>query len=336
MTMEAFETLRTRWARRAITLPALPIAGLVMLAAAPLWIVIGWILDRVKPGRCALGLLAMAQLYLLHETAGIIASGWIFGRGLADSPARNAARNARLQDWWAASLMRWGQRLLGFELAIEGAEAVDGPAPLLLMRHASMLDTLIPAITLTRPHGTRLRYVIKRELLWDPCVDLNGNRLPNYFVRRGSGESSAEIAAIVALLDRLEGDGVVIFPEGTRFTPEKRARAIARFRERGQDELARLASELHHTLLPRPGGALALLAANPGLDVVICAHTGFEPTASIRAVFDGALRGTKVRVGFWRIPFDRLPTTEDDRRRWLFDQWRRVDAWIDSRRGEAA
>lgn len=55
-----------------------------------------------------------------------------------------------------------------YQLEVEGVNALQ-PGPLVvLMRHASLADTLLPAVVIAS-HGIRLRYVLKRELLWDPC-----------------------------------------------------------------------------------------------------------------------------------------------------------------------
>lgn len=304
-----------------------------MLVLAPLWAPAAWLLDRSRGRGDVLGVLAMGQAYLLYETAGILVSIWIWLTGFADSPRRWAERNGRLQDWWANSLMRAARRLLGFDLAVEGLGALDGPAPLLFLRHASLLDTLLPATLIAVPRGVRLRYVLKSELLWDPCLDVNGSRLRNHFTLRGAGDGPTEIAAVAALLDDIGDEGIAICPEGTRFSEAKRAHTLERLREQGRDALADLAAELHHTLPPRLGGPLALLQNNPGLDVVVCAHTGFEPTASLPQLFAGAMRGTTVHVGFRRIGFDDLPKDVDAQREWLFDQWRRVDDWIASHAG---
>ena len=43
------------------------------------------------------------------------------------------------------------------------------------------------------PHQVRLRYVLKRELLLDPCLDIVGNRLPNCFVARSGADAQADI-----------------------------------------------------------------------------------------------------------------------------------------------
>ena len=70
---------------------------------------------------------------------------------------------------------------------------------LLFPRHVSVADTLLPAVFVSSRNGILLRHVLKRELLWDPCLDIVGNRLPNCFVRRDSRDSAREIRAVAAL-----------------------------------------------------------------------------------------------------------------------------------------
>lgn len=331
-----------RWLRRAITIPVLVTAAALWLAAAPVWLPIAWAVDRARPGLATLPIARFALVYLACECAGIAASAalWLAPPWYPRDARRRALerRSFALQLWWATRLFRSAERLLGFRVECEGEEALDGAAPLLLVRHGGTADTLIAAALVSPRRGQRFRYVLKRELLVDPCLDIVGNRLPNYFVRRGSGDGAAEIRAIVALLDDLDRDeGVLIYPEGTRFSAGKRARSIAHFEERGEARLAARARALRHTLLPRPGGAVALLAANPGLDVVLVAHTGFEDAGSLAALWRGALRGARVRIGFRRVPFSALPgvasATDAERLDWLHAEWQRIDDWIDARRG---
>jgi 1-acyl-sn-glycerol-3-phosphate acyltransferase len=176
--------------------------------------------------------------------------------------------------------------------------------------------------------------VIKRELLWDPCLDIVGHRLPNYFIRRGSEDSDREVRALRDLIRGVRPDeGVLVYPEGTRFSPAKRERILARLRERGQEGLARRAASLKNVLPPRLGGPLALLEDNPGLDVVVCAHTGFERATSFWELWNGGLRKLEVRVCFWRIPFAEIPREREERIDWLFAQWSRIDTWIDRTAG---
>ena len=106
-------------------------------------------------------------------------------------------------------------------------KSLQGPV-IVMMRHASIVDNLLPAGLVSLPHRIRLRYVLKKELLWDPVLDIGGQRLPNVFVRR-EGDSATEITRIRRLAIGLtERDGVLIYPEGTRFTAKKRDQAIRR------------------------------------------------------------------------------------------------------------
>jgi 1-acyl-sn-glycerol-3-phosphate acyltransferase len=86
----------------------------------------------------------------------------------------------------------------------------------------------------------------------------------NYFIDRDSDDPEDVRTDVQDLLSDLrENEGALIYPEGTRFEA------------RGNQEMADRARGLRHTLTPRLGGALAMLEANSGLDVVFFAHTGF-------------------------------------------------------------
>jgi 1-acyl-sn-glycerol-3-phosphate acyltransferase len=172
--------------------------------------------------------------------------------------------------------------------------------------------------------------VLKRELLADPCLDVAGRRLPNYFVRRGTGEAQ-EVERVRALARGLgRREGVLIYPEGTRFTPQRRARAIARIAERDADLAAR-AERLRHVLPPRLGGVRALLEGAPGADVVVIAHHGLGGLRSISEIWRGGLVGIVVRVRMTRIPRSEVPEGETARAEWLYDVWRDVDEWLERR-----
>jgi hypothetical protein len=121
---------------------------------------------------------------------------------------------------------------------------------------------------------------------------------------------------------------VVIFPEGTRFTPAKRERILASLRERGKVALAERAERLARVLPPRSGGPLALLERSPGVDVVFCAHRGFEGAATLGELWHGALVGRRVRVRFWRVAAGEIPAGREARAAWLFGWWERMDAWL--------
>ncbi len=321
------------WRRRVVSITLYIGLCVVLLAAFPLLITLLAAVDLARGSpwvlvRC----LSFATLYLCCEVIGIAVSFafWLTQPvWAARDRGRYLTRHLALQRWWARTLYWGAERIFSMRTEVEGdADVGDGPI-VLFMRHASMGDTLLPAVILSDRHGYALRYVLKRELLWDPCLDLVGNRLPNYFVRRGSGESAREIAAVQRLMEHLGARaGVLIYPEGTRFTPAKHARAVARLEQSGQIELAARARTLRHILPPRLGGPLALLECNQGADAVFCAHVGFEGAATIGALLSGSLVGQVIRVRFWRVPFGAIPRDRAARIKWLYDQWARVDEFV--------
>ena len=81
------------------------------------------------------------------------------------------------------------------------------------------------------------------------------------------------------------GESVLIFPEGTRFSPEKRRRALEKLASE-DPSLAEAAGDLTHVLPPKPGGVLALFDALPGVDCVVLAHSGLERFSKIQYIAD--------------------------------------------------
>ena len=323
-----FET----WRRRAITVPLYFVLWVIVIGTLPLLAVVMLAADAVRGQHWALArCLAFLALYLSCEVIGVLAALtlWI---GVRDS-AQSLRRHYQLQQWWAGALLGGAQRIFGMRIEADGAEAAAHGPFLLFSRHASLGDSLLPSVFIARRHGIRLRYVLKRELLWDPCLDIVGHRLPNYFVRRGSGESAREIQAIQALADGLgPRDGVLIFPEGTRFTPAKRRRLLHRLENAGDATQLERARVLTNVLPPRLGGPLGLLERAQGVDAVFCAHVGFEGSGSARELMRGALIGAVVRATFWRVPAAEIPSDGAAQAEWLHRQWRRVDDWIGRQR----
>jgi 1-acyl-sn-glycerol-3-phosphate acyltransferase len=328
------ENARARWARRAVTIPAYVSLGGLAVGMLPLTALVALAIDglrrtgRVVTVRCALGI----TLYLACEAVGIVAS-FVLWIAHALWPDANGDRwvtwNLMLQRVWARTLFAGATRLFGMRVEVTGAEVVRRGPLFLFARHASTLDTLLPAVFASDPRTLRLGHVMKRELLWDPCLDIVGQRTRNAFVRRGSGERDREIALLrglaVALGDR---DGVLLFPEGTRFTPAKRERDLAHLADTGQVERLARAQRLRRVLPPRRGGALALLETRPDVDVAFLAHVGFEGAASLNDIWNGKLIGRTVRLQFWRLPCADIPRTAEERVAWLDGQWERVDAWV--------
>jgi len=323
--------------RRLVTIPAYIIGWALWVAAAPVWLVLAMIVDLLRGGGgVALRSAALLTVYLSCEIVGMLASAglWACNAIVHMDSQRWIGLHFRLQACWGASLFKAVVLLFGLRLEVEGEDAADlGRGPyLLLLRHASVVDALLASALVSRPHGIRLRYVLKQELLWDPCLDIVGNRLPNVFVDRVAHASDGEVRRVQALGGSLgRRDGVLIYPEGTRFSQAKRARALDRLRQEGDVERVEYAESLMLVLPPRPGGTLGLLEAAPEADVIVCAHTGLERAGSLEAIWRGELLHRVIRVQLRRIPRHEIPSDRVARVAWLLKEWQRVSAWIESR-----
>ncbi len=277
--------------------------------------------------------------YLCCEAAGIVVSAWLWV--VYRAPQRDDHRwpayldaNHKLQCAWAAALKRAAEYLFDLHFDVRGIEALRGDGAIMMARHASMADTVIPMVFYAIPNRIRLRYVLKKELLFDPCLDIVGNRLPNCFVDRHAEDGPAEATRVADLLTDLAPDeGILIFPEGTRFLPERRARVLERLAAiTPADEMARMRAWTD-LLPPRRGGPLALLRNNPGRDLVFCAHTGFEGSTHFRNLANGAWTGARIRIRFWRIAHGDIPTVQDAQARFLFAQWDRMQETVSDLKG---
>lgn len=291
----------------------------ILLSLAALVDLIRWLAGR-KPAM-SLRMLVFGWLYLLGEGWAIIVLA-VLGLLPEGSSTRLTYKAQRAWlDWNFDALT------LGFSLDFvqEGGEAIPPGPILLLSRHASMIDTMLPGRYVVRPHGIKLRYVLKKELLVDPALDIGGNRLPNCFIDR-SGTTADELAALRHLAESLAPDeGVLIYPEGTRYTEKKRVEYSQRWRAAGV--LGEIASGYRRVLPPRPAGTLALLAATTA-DVVVLAHRGLEGFARMSDVWAGGLVGSEVELSFWRVPRSLIPEDDEARAEWLFRLWAEVDSWV--------
>ncbi|HYP49257.1 MAG TPA: lysophospholipid acyltransferase family protein, partial [Thermoleophilaceae bacterium] len=295
-----------------------------------------WLIRR-KPW-VAVRLVLMAWWFLLGELRGIAGLALIYVITGGPLGRRSLLRRRLVYDLrsqWARSNLEGVRALFGLTFEIEGLEQA-GPGPvLILIRHASIIDNTLPDAVIGHAHGLGLRFVIKRELQMLPTIDIGGRWVPTNFVRRASDDPAGEVARLRRLAhDLREGEGILIYPEGTRHTPEKLARAQEAIAER-QPSVAPLANRLRNVLPPRLGGPLALLEESRGADVVLCGHVGLDGFEYIRDIWAGGLVGTTVRIRFWRFPATEVPSAEHERIRWLYERWQLLDDWVGQQRERA-
>ncbi|MCU1365443.1 MAG: phospholipid/glycerol acyltransferase, partial [Ilumatobacteraceae bacterium] len=200
---------------------------------------------------------------------------------------------------------------------------------LLFVRHASLADSLVSAHVIVNLAGMNPRFVLKRELLADPCLDIVGQRVPNHFLDRDANDSAPELAALRALVgDMGPRDIGVIFPEGTRANPAKRLSALARIADRDPARAERM-SALRQLLPPRPSGARAMVDGAPDADVVLAWHIGFEGLDTFGGILRALNRGVDpICFVARRVPAADVPR-DDAFAGWLDEQWLRMDAEVD-------
>jgi 1-acyl-sn-glycerol-3-phosphate acyltransferase len=284
-------------------------------------------LRRRKPWM-AVRLLAMLWWFLVGETYGLLGllGIWILSAG-RDS-ARRRDRVYRLKRRWLRSHLAGIRGLFGLRFQADGLE-LAGPGPVLMMiRHASIIDNALPDAIVGQAHQLGFRFIIKRELQMLPTIDIGGRWVPTLFVRRASGDTQAELDRMRALTVALSPhDGLLIYPEGTRWTAAKLARAKEIIAER-QPEIASLAAQLRNVLPPRLGGTIELLESARGVDVVIFGHVGLDGFQYISDIWSGGLLGTTIRLKFWRFPAAEVPSDRDELIAWLYERWQELDDWI--------
>jgi 1-acyl-sn-glycerol-3-phosphate acyltransferase len=264
------------------------------------------------------------------ETSGVICSAllWITGQ------SKNFPKHYALQRWWADRLLRALKATCGFAVEVENIDALQPGPVLLFARHASLADSLVSAYVVTTLAQMNPRYVLKRELLADPCLDVVGQRLPNHFLDRQATDSTPELLALEELVTGIDESTVgIIFPEGTRANKKKRDRALEKIAVVDAERAQRMQG-MKHLLPPRPAGAAAMLRGCPSADVVFAWHVGFEGLDT----FGGILRGISSRMPPIRFHLRRVerlaaPLTSqvdtNEMTKWLDSEWMRMDHEVD-------
>lgn len=315
--------------RRFKTVPAVVLGWFLMVGLLPLLLSAAAAVDLVRllirrTPMVGIRLILFGPAYLTLEVVGMLALGlsWLVTQR---SKERRLDQAYAIQQWWAGGVFAAVKRLFGLKVTAKNHETA--PTPMVLVaRHASIVDNLLPAVLLSRPRSIRVRYVMKQELLLDPCLDIAGHRLPNHFLDRKAGASEEELAGLRSLAEGLSGsEALLIYPEGTRFSAVKRRRSLERLGDGGR--LAEQAGRLRSVMPPKPGGLHTILDATPA-PVVIMAHRGLEGFGTVGDIWRGAMVGTTVEVEFWTYPRSEIPESRADQAAWLYETWQRVDDWV--------
>ena len=316
--------------RRILSITQFAGAWVLITVGAPFVLAVTFAIDAARKitrgvPMAATRFIATFYVYLCAEMWGILSLfwAWIVSRGDEQEVFR---RSTRVQTQWATGLFFSLCRIFQLKVVFEDKD-VCTPGPIIVMvRHCSHLDTLIPTALITNTFGIALNFVIKKELIIDPCVDIAGHRLRNHFVDRKSSTREVETQHISNLGKGLGTDqGAMIFPEGTRFTANRKARALERIKD-SRPDLYERAAKLRYLLPVRPAGSLALLDAPA--DVIILGHKGLDALTTWAQLWNGDLVGKTIHIRAWRIPSSQIPSGEEERVDWLYRQWEMLDGWL--------
>ena len=320
--------------RRLVLAPLVVVVEVVLVLVSPLVLLVAALISPVfggwRPLRAALIALAFVarHLWAILACFGLwVASG--FGRTLGSAAMQR--RHFAVMRWFVSGVYGTIEQLARVEVRVTESAAAgrvlsQSERPVLVLgRHAGEGDTLLVLHELLCKHARGPRIVMHEKLRLDPLIDVLGDRLPNRFVDPRGGDTEVEIAAMAS--DMEPSGAVVLFPEGANFTPERRQRGIDRLVEKGFHDQAEMARSMQHVNAPRPGGALAAIAAAPGADVVIVGHVGF-PTG-LREVWRHLPERQVIDIRLWHEPAENIPEDEQERIDWLFGWWARLDAWVE-------
>ena len=316
------------WRRRVVTLPAWFLLATVLPVLLPAALCVTVVVDLLRRRDLSLSrTMVFFTWYFVLECAGLIVAFGLWARRLLGMSAEDyEMKNRRVQQWWARGLFFGTARIFSMEVALRGLEELeDGRPAVVLARHASTLDTMLP-IAVVREMKL-YRYVIKAELLIAPALDFVAQRFPNVFVVRGAENGEREVQKVLALSQEMgEGSALVIYPEGTRFSEKKRARLLEKFQEK-DPAMYELTESLRHTLPPLREGVMRLLQETT-TDVVFIAHRGLEEATSMAELAGGGMTKAKLQAEIWRVPGAKVPRDPEGVRAFLVENWRRIDGFV--------
>jgi 1-acyl-sn-glycerol-3-phosphate acyltransferase len=324
---QAHRSIGARLKRRAVTIPSLFLATLLATVLLPLWMPAALVVDAIRRRwRFPIARLgAFGVCWTWIESISVVRAFWYWVTGRAGKPSANYA----LMGWWSSLLMTALRVTTGIAPQVEHLDELQDGNAIVLSRHASLADSLVSGWVTCSVAQLWPRYVLKRELLFDPCLEIVGLRVPNHFLDREAVDGGAELDALRELADGVDEQVIsVIFTEGTRANDRKRARALEKIGERDAERAEKL-SGLRRLLPPRTAGSKALIDGAPDADVVFAWHTGFDGLDTFGGMIDKLARPLPTsRFHLRRVPRAEVPEG-DAFAGWLDEQWLRMDAEVD-------
>ena len=186
--------------RRLISISAMVVALAVVAPLFPALLVLALVVDLLRLARTlsTTRLMGFLLAFLAVENLGLLLLFFTFLTTRAGTRARTA-RTFAIQRLYTAAHLTCVRALFSLRFVVENAELARTGPFVAFVRHASLVDVLVPGAFIANVHRVELRYVLKKELLAEPCLDLAGHWIPNHFVSRSGEDTQRELAAISAL-----------------------------------------------------------------------------------------------------------------------------------------
>lgn len=320
--------------RRVLGTPAMILLALVTLVLLPLvaviqmFTVLGYLIGR-PPRFRGVRVAAFAVLYTVGECLCLLACAGLW-LGAPVPSRRNAERwerrHVRLLQALLGSLLRGAGVLFAFRLRLEAprGESLDHDRPLIVLgRHAGPGASFVLVHVLIERYGRLPRIVLKERLRLDPALDILLTRIGCAFLGRGA--SADPVGDLARELKRR--DALLIFPEGSDWTPTRHRLAVRKLRRRGLRSRADAAESRPNVLPPRPGGTFAALSAAPDAQVAVFMHTGHDELLEVGALWQALPLRRELRMLWWDEPRPAL-TDEAACGAWLDALWSEIDTRI--------
>lgn len=329
--------------RRCVTVGGTIFAALVLIPLSPVLLLGAWIKDRfdrsvesptARVVMLVIGVLVIEMLSMVLTVLVMARDGFgLLAQG--DNPA-HWHRNRRLMGWYTSTQLRHICAVLRAPIEWRDHAPLDSGPVVVVARHTSFFDALIPAALLANRNRLLPHHVVTAGLQFAPLIDIVGHRFPNRFISRNPGSGSRELGPIESVGELLnDTSGCIIFPEGTFRSPERFERAVRRLSRRNPAQAA-TAKGLLHTLPPRPSGTWALLQGSPTADLVVCTNTGFERFGFVKDIMKNMPSRTPVIIETWRIARRDIPTDFEAFSLWFFNEFKKIDIWVTTQQSDLA
>lgn len=235
--------------------------------------------------------------------------------------------------WYHLQIMY--ERFSGLRVTISGLNDIPyGENSYLISNHVCFADwACINALAMRKGMLPFCKYFCKDSIKYIPVFGWGIKIMGMVMLKRDWTKDRAKFQALFSLFNGGKLPVYLVsYPEGSRVAPHKLVRSQEYARENKLPVLENI-------LLPRSKGFIATMLGLRGSDVhvlydmtVVYYHEdrGLNKTWPFWNMFTGRLDGYHLHIHLERIPFDRMPASEDELKAWIFTQFKLKDGLVGS------